>query len=75
MKRETFPIESIYVPAKRAKTLGKLIHNGIVIHNNLEIPHHTPGGIGDKLVARGPLLLQDHGDPIRYRNIWVRHLD
>jgi hypothetical protein len=46
-----------------------------VIHNNLELPHTTPGGIDEEMVAAGPLLLQDHGDPIRYRNIWIRRLD
>jgi hypothetical protein len=52
-----------------------VIHNGVVIHNNLELPHTTPGGIDEVVVAQGPLLLQDHGDPVRYRNIWVRQLD
>ena len=52
-----------------------VMHNGIVIHNNLTLPSPTPGGLGDKPVARGPILLQDHGNPVRYRNIWVRRLD
>jgi hypothetical protein len=52
-----------------------VIHNGVVIHNNLVLPHATPGGLDDQVVARGPLLLQDHGDPIQYRNIWLRRLD
>ncbi len=49
-------------------------HNGVVIHNNLELPATTPGGLDREVKATGPLLLQDHGDPVRYRNIWVREL-
>lgn len=53
-----------------------IIHNGIVVHNNVELPSVTPGGITDnKRVARGPLMLQDHGDAVSFRNIWVMHLD
>src|SRR5262245_7093155 len=52
-----------------------VLQNGIAIHNNLELPAPTPGGIDDKSAARGPLMLQDHGDPVRYRNIWVRNLE
>jgi hypothetical protein len=54
-----------------------LLHNGVLVHN------HTPvlGGVafrGQPKYARhdpkGPIQLQDHGNPVRYRNIWVREL-
>lgn len=51
-----------------------VLHNGVVIHNNLELPGSTPGGFERGFGTVGPILLQDHGDPIRYRNIWVRSL-
>jgi len=45
-------------------------HNGVVIHDNLELTHGTPGrseeGPGD-----AGLFLQNHGNPVAFRNIWV----
>jgi len=47
-----------------------ILHNGVKIHDNLELPRHTPGR-----AAEGPelggLYLQGHGNPVVYRNIWV----
>lgn len=51
-----------------------VLHNGIVIHNNVELPTTTAGGIDQMPVRAGPILLQDHGDPVQFRNIWVRRL-
>jgi len=44
-------------------------HNGVVIHKNLELAL-TPGG-GQANQKPGALFLQDHGDPVRFRNIWI----
>jgi len=53
-----------------------VILNGTVIHNNVELPSVTPGGITDnKRVKKGPLMLQDHGNPVSFRNIWVMPLE
>ncbi len=47
-------------------------HNGVVIHENQELPEQTPGGtLKTESPAPGPIFLQDHRDPVRYRNIWI----
>ncbi len=46
-------------------------HNGVIVHDDVAIPQKTPGGPGGSDETRGPLYLQDHGNPVRYRNIWV----
>jgi len=46
-------------------------HNGVVIHDDLELPKGTPGGVGGESPDPGPVFLQDHGNPVRYRNIWI----
>ncbi|MEW6208515.1 MAG: DUF1080 domain-containing protein [Acidobacteriota bacterium] len=48
-----------------------LFHNGVMIHNNLELPRATPGGLDEDVTKPGPLLLQDHGNLVRFRNIWI----
>lgn len=51
-------------------------HNGIKIHNNFEIKETpTTAGLEGPVPARGPILLQNHGNPIRFRNIWIVPMD
>jgi hypothetical protein len=54
-----------------------VFHNGILVQNNEEpfgptswlkwLPYEDRGG-------RGPIALQDHDHPVRYRNLWLREL-
>jgi hypothetical protein len=45
-------------------------HNGVLIHEDLELPQHTPGRDSEG-PSDGPLYLQGHGNPVVFRNIWV----
>jgi hypothetical protein len=45
-------------------------HNGVVIHDNYELPRATPGGQPEGPGPRG-IQLQGHGCHVQYRNIWV----
>jgi len=60
---------------KTADAVATVRHNGVVIHENVRIPHPTGGGIGGDPSEPGPLMLQDHHNPVRYRNIWIVPLD
>ena len=46
-------------------------HNGVVIHEDLELPKSTTASPMKPGPEDGPIYLQDHGNPVRYRNIWV----
>ena len=49
----------------------RVLHNGILIHDDVEF--HTPTGSNrpDPEGTPGPLLLQGHGNILQFRNIWL----
>lgn len=49
-------------------------HNGLLIHDKLKLDSPTPGGLSGEDGPTGPLMLQNHDNPVRYKNIWVRPL-
>lgn len=47
-------------------------HNGVKIHDGVPIPvDNTRAGMGGDPCTPGPILLQDHGHPVQFRNIWL----
>ena len=74
---QTYDIE--YTAAKYED--GKLVanprmtvmHNGVKIHDNVELPGNRNTTAAPKKAgpSKGPVYLQNHGNPVRYRNIWV----
>ena len=61
--------------AKIADARATVVHNGISIHEGQEIPKPTGGTRGGGEVPKGALRLQDHGNPVRYRNIWIVQIE
>jgi len=49
-------------------------HNGVLIHHNEEISRPTKGNPVPPPLT-GPIILQDHGNPVQFRNIWVAPLE
>jgi hypothetical protein len=44
--------------------------NGVVIHDKVQLKKPTPGNAGNDMKKPGPIMLQDHGNPVQFRNIW-----
>ena len=54
-----------------------VLHNGVCVHNHFELRGDTSFTAPPSYKTHpleGPIQLQNHGNPIRFRNIWVRKL-
>lgn len=55
-----------------------VLHNGVLVQNNAKLRGPTEFiGIPEYSVkphGPGPIILQDHGNPVSFRNIWLREL-
>ena len=59
---------------KTANARVTVLQNGVLIHDNAEIPGSTLDRSAAEPKEAGPIQLQDHGCPVHFRNIWVRPL-
>jgi hypothetical protein len=60
------------------KAAVTLIHNGVLLQNNTEYlwpSTHKKLNTYKEHPAEAALKLQDHGNPVRFRNIWVREIN
>lgn len=52
-----------------------VLHNGVLIQDHIPVGERSTAAAPlSGFAEQGPLYLQDHGNPVRFRNIWVRRL-
>jgi hypothetical protein len=71
---QTYDI-TFYAPsADRKNAQVTVVHNGVTIHDELKLPRPTGGALNSDVNKPGGIYLQDHGNPLQYRNIWLVEL-
>ena len=60
------------------KAYVTVLHNGVVVHHRQELygstPHQAVGNYDKPHPPKGYIELYEHGNPVRFRNIWIRPL-
>jgi hypothetical protein len=52
-----------------------VFHNAVLVQDHIPVKGASTAAAPFKEVgAQGPLMLQDHGNLVRFRNIWIRKL-
>ena len=54
-----------------------VVHNGITVHDKREYlgpTSHKRVANYNRKITEGPIGLQDHGNPVRFRNVWILKL-
>ena len=71
---QTYDI-TFYAPgAEKTNAQVTVVHNGVTIHDNVSLPKPTGGALDSDVTKAGGIYLQDHGNPVQYRNIWLIEL-
>jgi len=72
---QTYDVEFTNAVFKDGKKVSKaritLRHNGVLIHDNVEVKGPTGGHRKSPEGTPGPIKFQGHGNPLQFRNIWI----
>lgn len=72
---QTYDVEftaAVYEDGKKKEHARMtVLHNGVKVHDNVELDHATTAHPTKEGPEPGPIYLQNHSNPVRYRNIWV----
>ena len=78
MQWQTYDVDfhqAVFVDGKKTKNAWMTVwHNGVKIHDHVELPKKTTAAPLNEGVEPGFIHLQDHGNPVCYRNIWVQNI-
>ncbi len=79
MQWQTYDVEfhaAKFAEGKKVKDAWMTVaHNGVVIHEKVKLPKKTTAAPNNEGPGPGFIYLQNHGNEVRYRNIWVDKLD
>ena len=73
---QTYEIDFIAPKCEAGKKTAPAVitvhHNGVKIHDEVKVTKdNTTAGLGGDPCTPGPIMLQDHGNPVQFRNIWL----
>jgi hypothetical protein len=73
MQWQTYDI-TFHAPKEGKPAKVTVIHNGVEIHKDRELPKPTGGALDQNVNEPGCIYLQDHSNPMQFRNIWLVEL-
>lgn len=67
----TFRAPVLEGTTKKENARITVVHNGVKVHDNVELKRGTGNGGNKPEVMEESIYLQGHGNPVRFRNMWI----